>query len=1223
MADRVFTQNNFQVGIVGSAFSGSAITGYNSAALDIENFHLTTEGHLVARPGTRSLGRIVQGRRTNATLAAPRVAPRGDTSDPVFLTVWDDNDGRGPLIAPINAFTDAAAPSPSSRLSDIMGLQRNGRATAWLEDIAPRSLTAFSGLVFMYGSSRLDTGVMIPPSPAFAVFRSRRGVLTDVTDPVPFHPETPERVYTVPDAMPYVYPEFVTESADEDRYNVLYILTVVLYSGIEYVHDIVPVYNTRSPMHENGALRLVFSYAEPFASEVAFTRVYRSNFVPATTGVINAHTPVGYIGEARFSLFRDVNFLPDFGMPPPIIYSPFCIDTLRRATASSNAPTVPLYQTSAVFPDAEPADGFVPTTRGSIAELFSVLGSGRSRGYIVFPGIDAYTPGEAPGSVGPLGRLNQENALAIFGSGFSGRTSDTIEFDYLAEGPLEGIANGVRYNIDNLTVSVHNSFNLQYDSQRMSPNFYSPGEILGDDFSPPGFANPVYEQDRLTITLDSDQATLRNDEGIWKIDVTITITVDPPIQRRFISVGVYFETEGPGGVRVVGFTGRDTYTFTATADLAAEPGVSFPPSCPYDVTRARKIRIFAQYSVGAPEEVQDAGGQLGVDNWYLIQSKWLTITVSDRDGSFDNPIELRDPTITLFVSPTDIDRIHNFLPPGMTERSHSSFSFAATISYPGSNEPPEIISIDNDCGFGTRLGITVWSVGDQLGMTQASRLSGDVHEDFIYFIGRDGETPADTIVSMFGTYILDNRIHATNVVPVRIGSPSENVVTVTASGTTSHSIDFSTSLDPFNGVPAWPRCMAPFQQRIIYGGGGGGPLQDSTLFASAVNTLSCFNRSNLPADSWELSIGIDPSDYIHSLVPFRDKLLIFTLFGIWSLEAMGGGGVTTANARIEQQSDSGSVPHLEPLIVQDEVYYISHATGRLHKLVYGTQGGRFTGVDVSSANDDLFASAPVTSWALKEGDPTLIYAVQDNGEILVILPRAGSALPAFTRYTTNGRYHDVAVGPSGVFYVIDRAVGGEPPDYHLEIEDDQRLDGALAISPGATHTLTIEDRVVSGLDTFMGQTVRVIVGADNLGDFEVSPSGQITLPRPLDTSEEPMLRVGLPYRAQILTLPPVSQTGSTQADSGPLDPLLVKLRSASLRQLDSAGVVIQDMTGRHTLRARERTDEPYGFPTRLRSTIRTFKGPIDVKQGIRIVHEESRPTTVQGYVLDLDVGDTP
>jgi hypothetical protein len=329
----------------------------------------------------------------------------------------------------------------------------------------------------------------------------------------------------------------------------------------------------------------------------------------------------------------------------------------------------------------------------------------------------------------------------------------------------------------------------------------------------------------------------------------------------------------------------------------------------------------------------------------------------------------------------------------------------------------------------------------------------------------------------------------------------------------------------------WPRCGCIHEQRLWL---GGSPTFPKMFWGSAIGGRKDFT---LGVDDDEgLAYSIGSGQFVSILhMTTADGLVIYTDGAEYSVRGGQEKPITPTNIRVRRQSAYGSsiVP---PVEVGSEQMMIQRA-GRKVRAVSPSQfdSDKFYAPDVSVLAEHVTESGIVRTAYQAEPDPVM-YLVRADGQMATLTPDRDQEVFAFSRQVTQGNYESVCVVPTPtgarVFVVVARYIGGVLTRYIETFEPGLHTDSAI------TGTSESGATIWGGLAHLAGRTVIAKGDGVYLGEFEVGPGDQITLPRAAKSVE-----IGLQYTTTVKTLTPefMTQTGSSQGAQLAADAVKVRL----------------------------------------------------------------------------------
>lgn len=232
---------------------------------------------------------------------------------------------------------------------------------------------------------------------------------------------------------------------------------------------------------------------------------------------------------------------------------------------------------------------------------------------------------------------------------------------------------------------------------------------------------------------------------------------------------------------------------------------------------------------------------------------------------------------------------------------------------------------------------------------------------------------------------------------------------------------FSTTLTPASGNYPWSNAV--FQQRKVYAGSDNEPL---TVNGSQVKLFENFDASRLVVDSDAYGFELDTKEVasISDMTPTRSGLLLWTQNGLWQLSA-DGGAVTPTNALAEPQSYSGVQTDLPPLGINADLLYIEAKGNAVKLLTYNDWSKVFEGQDILALASHLITpEKKIVSWAYASDPFKIVYAVREDGVMLMLSLVKEQSIAGWTRFVTRGKVLQVCVlnedGVDNVYILVKR-----------------------------------------------------------------------------------------------------------------------------------------------------------------------------------------------------------
>lgn len=226
--------------------------------------------------------------------------------------------------------------------------------------------------------------------------------------------------------------------------------------------------------------------------------------------------------------------------------------------------------------------------------------------------------------------------------------------------------------------------------------------------------------------------------------------------------------------------------------------------------------------------------------------------------------------------------------------------------------------------------------------------------------------------------------------------------------------------DPFNGVapPVHPQVSSYFQQRLIFGNGGGNLVQ--TFWGSKVGAAYNFDTSNPSQANDAITAALVSLEVneIKSMIPMPSGLIVLTTKGAW-LVSGGAGGVasqggpltpTTATATPQAYIGANDVP---PILVNYDIMFVQAKGSIIRDLTYNIYANIYTGNDISIASSHLFYGHQVIEWAYAEEPFKIIWVVREDGTLLSLTLVKEQDMYGWARHDTRGNFESVCTVTEG------------------------------------------------------------------------------------------------------------------------------------------------------------------------------------------------------------------
>lgn len=435
-----------------------------------------------------------------------------------------------------------------------------------------------------------------------------------------------------------------------------------------------------------------------------------------------------------------------------------------------------------------------------------------------------------------------------------------------------------------------------------------------------------------------------------------------------------------------------------------------------------------------------------------------------------------------------------------------------------------------------------------------------------------------------------------------------------------------------------PSVVCFHQQRLVLGAPA---LEPQKWYCSRTGSYEDFARSRplKDDDALEFTIASGRIDRIQWVASFGD-LLIGTAGSEYKAIGADQGAITPSSLNVREQSYWGSVK-LKPLIIGNSVLHVQRQGSRVRDLFYSLERDGYAGNDLSVLASHLFDNYLIRQWDYQQAQGSTVWAVRDDGIMLVLTYLKEHNIWGWSRITTEGKYLSVACTAGylqdDLYTVVEREVNGGRkwflerfmPRWNAGEDSlkDRVLEAAKAPVNGheAEHGriryafyvdcgLSYENpdypiSHVGGLDHLEG--CRVAVLADGSPEPEQTvKDGKVVLSRPAR-----VIHVGLPYTSIMCPQTP-------EADNPNSGGTLGRVRSYGQCSLNVLGSV----TGQYGPAPGELYDIPsrpdfYDMPVPPDTGFVTFTPNCNFRpEGlIWFAQDKPLPFTIAAMVLDVDM----
>jgi len=350
------------------------------------------------------------------------------------------------------------------------------------------------------------------------------------------------------------------------------------------------------------------------------------------------------------------------------------------------------------------------------------------------------------------------------------------------------------------------------------------------------------------------------------------------------------------------------------------------------------------------------------------------------------------------------------------------------------------------------------------------------------------------------------------------GYTSVPTVTFSSGAATATAVLSPTS----NGNPSVPSF---FQQRLVLAGPDGSP---QTFFMSQSGNYFNFNVSS-PVQSSDAITGTLVSgqlNTIKSMVSQTSGLLIFTDKASWLVNGgTGNGSAVTPSALVANAQSFNGVSDVPPITANFDVLYVQSKGSIIRDSAYNIYANVFTGTDISVLSSHLFYGFQVVEWAWAEEPFKVVWAVRNDGTMLLLTFLKEQEFTGWTHATTvGGTFQSVctvtentttAGEVDAIYTVVQRTVNSATVQYIERVAERTFNNGAQdawCVDAGLQYVGS-PATTFSGGQHLAGQTVTGLADGNIITPFVMPGNGTFTLSTPASK-----VTVGIGFVADLQTL---------------------------------------------------------------------------------------------------------
>lgn len=356
------------------------------------------------------------------------------------------------------------------------------------------------------------------------------------------------------------------------------------------------------------------------------------------------------------------------------------------------------------------------------------------------------------------------------------------------------------------------------------------------------------------------------------------------------------------------------------------------------------------------------------------------------------------------------------------------------------------------------------------------------------------------------------------------------------------------------GAPSVGNPTVPtfFQQRLVLAGPLSNPQQFNMSQPGAPYNFNVTNPIE-PDNAFQGTLVSGQLNTIQSLVSQPQGLIALSDRQAWLINGGSpGSGVDATNTVANAQIFNGAAS-LPPIVAVDDILYVQSKNSIVRDLVFNFGNQVYTGKDISVLSSHLFYGYQILEWAWAEEPFKLVWAVRNDGAMLLLTFLKEQELIAWTHANTQGYFKSVASitervplgSVDAIYTVVQRNVNGFTVQYierAAELYYPNGVADAWCVDCGLSYSGSPATTFFGG-QHLAGKTVTGLADGIVIPPFTMPVSGIFTL------AAASKVVVGLAYTPALQTL---------ELDTG--DPTIQakekKIAGVALKVADALGLSI-------------------------------------------------------------------
>lgn len=234
----------------------------------------------------------------------------------------------------------------------------------------------------------------------------------------------------------------------------------------------------------------------------------------------------------------------------------------------------------------------------------------------------------------------------------------------------------------------------------------------------------------------------------------------------------------------------------------------------------------------------------------------------------------------------------------------------------------------------------------------------------------------------------------------------------------------------WSSTNGYPRTCALHQQRLW---AGGSSLYPQKIWASEVGILDSMGVGSRDSDALDFDLSGKEVSRISWMTNIRGQLAVGTTSGEITVGSnVQSGPITPSDIDAQPRNNSGSNLQ-QPISLDDQVIYIQRSGKKINSFSYDFNIDNYKNDDLLFLAEHMPGEDGIKELAYAQDPDRNIYAVLNNGDMLVCTYLKEQEVIAWSRWTTQGSFESVNTISTGandeVWVVVKRIINGTTKRY--------------------------------------------------------------------------------------------------------------------------------------------------------------------------------------------------